>query len=374
MPTSSCRLFPVRLELRRTGNAAVVGALAVAAALLLPPCLSGQPGPQELRAEACPTCRITERVVATLGRPNDSVQVTYWSRVVRLGGRRYLVGPVSVPGQLAIYQSDGTLERVIALEGSGPADHQTHVGPMFESWSGGAVVVDRKNGRLTLIDTLGRTSTYANLRGSLFFGASLPDGRLVINAESPPGDPLGRPLHVIDRTHVVRSFGPAAGRLGPISEPAVRLITPSRDGRLWVSPNNVYELSLIDSLGRAATTLTRPFPTAPVGASGELRQFVSSIREDSTGRVWVLLARRDRAPDAKAHQRVTTEALRALAASLTSSLDIVDPKRGVVLYSQPLDGPPRQLIGDGLTYSHREEANGAMHIDVVSLRFVTDPR
>ena len=80
------------------------------------------------------------------------------------------------------------MARLIVLSGSSlrsspdgtPWESPHQVGPMFESASGAAVVLDMGNGRLMLVDTVGGLRTYASLRGSVFGGLSLPDGRMVI--------------------------------------------------------------------------------------------------------------------------------------------------------------------------------------------------
>ena len=347
---------------------------------LLPARAPAQARPIELRVEPCTGCKLTERVVATLGHPNDSVRVTMWSRVVKLGATRYLVGPVDVAGRLAIYRSDGTLERVIALapvfrpDGT-PWELPHQVGPIFASTSGGAVVVDQGNGRLTLIDTLGRMRTYADVRGVVSGGLALPDGRLVINAQYPPGDRLGRPLHVIDGRGIVRSIGPAAGRVGPIETPLFRALAAARDGHFWVSPRDTYELSLNDSLGRVTATLTRPFSSPPPGPSATAAFGISSIHEDANGYLWVAFIRRGSTPDVKPDERMTSATLRALSAGLTSTIDVIDPMRGAVIFSQTFDGPGRPFISDSLVWRYREDASHGPSIEISALRLaLTAPR
>ena len=308
-----------------------------------------------------------------MGAPNDSVVVTMWSHVVRLGPTRYLVGPVNVAGRLAIYRSDGTLDRVIRLKPAffpdgTPWESPHQVGPMFESASGAAVVLDMGNGRLMLVDTVGGLRTYASLRGSVFGGLSLPDGRMVINAQYPPGESLGRPLHIIDNKRIVRSIGPAAGRLGPLSTSDFRVLASARGGNFWTSPHDRYELSLMDSLGRVATTLTRPFASAAPGPGGTMAFGVASIREDADGYLWVVSLRREGVSDVKADERITPATIRGLAAGLTSTVDIIDPRRGEVIYSQSFAGPATPFIADGLVYRHRDDASGTHRIEVVSMR------
>ena len=56
--------------------------------------------------------------------------------------------------------------------------------------------------------------------------------------------------------------------------------------------------------------------------------------------------------------------MRSLAAGLTSMVDVIDPKHGAVIYSQPFDEPPPQIIGDGVAYTKREDANGNLRVEV----------
>src|SRR5215213_5463039 len=55
-----------------------------------------------------------------------------------------------------------------------------------------------------------------------------------------------------------------------------------------------------------------------------------------------------RCPPGLADEQVTSATMRSLAAGLTSMVDVIDPKHGAVIYSQPFDEPPPQIIGDGV--------------------------
>lgn len=343
--------------------------LAAAAAVLFPARAASQSLGRELRVDPCPGCRLTKRVVAVLGRSNDSVLVMPRSRVVRLGATRYLAGPVSVPGQLAIYRSDGTLERVVGRQGGGPMEFSRNIGLIIESTSGTAIVVDRQNARLTLVDSLGNGRFYASRAGSVFSGASLPDGRLVISAQYRTPERFGFPLHVVDRGgRIVRSFGEMTRTVSPSTGVQVRIVARARGGGVWFSPNDKYELTLADSLGRIAMVLTRPFAAAPPGPSGTLAFFISSIHEDMSGHIWVVSGLRRNAPELRKEAPINAGAMQALAAGLTSTIDIIDPKRGAVVYSEAIDGPPTPIIADGLAYRYREDADGNPRIELVSLQ------
>lgn len=360
----------IRWTVRRPCGRAGFG-VALVAALLPLGHASGQAA-RALRVERCQNCALTRRVVAVLGRPDDTVLVVRNSTVVRLGAARYLVAPVSEPGHLAIYRSDGTLERVIGREGHGPLEYSRHLGPIIGLPSGGAVVVDLPNGRLTLIDSLGHTGAYGRWSASVFAGASLPDGRLVLNSDFRTPNQSGAPLHVVERGgRIVRSFGGVIGPIKPRSPPAVRLVAPARGGSLWVAPNDKYELSLTDSTGRVSMTLTRPLASPPEAPS-PLPFFISSIREDMDGNVWVVAGLRRTVPARAREGPVTYESMKATLDGLTSTVDVIDPRRGTVIYSQAFKEPPARLIADGLAYRYREDADGNPRIEVISLRLTHD--
>ena len=48
---------------------------------------------------------------------------------------------------------------------------------------------------------------------------------------------------------------------------------------------------------------------------------------------------------------------------------IVDPKRGILIYSRAVDGAPRQFVADGLAHGYREDADGDPRVELVSLQF-----
>jgi hypothetical protein len=53
---------------------------------------------------------------------------------------------------------------------------------------------------------------------------------------------------------------------------------------------------------------------------------------------------------------------------------IVDPKRGILIYSQAFDGVPRQFIADGLAHGYREDADGNPRTELVPLQFAPGSR
>ena len=344
-------------------------AIAAIATAIFPLDAYSQNRTRELRVERCSGCRLTKRVVASLGRPGDSVLVMPNSRVVRLGANRYLAAPVSVPGQLAIFKSDGTLERVVGREGGGPLEYSRYLGPIIESTPGTAIVVDRRNARLMLVDSLGKARPYGRTAAPVYGGAALPDGRLVVSAEFRTATQFGFPLHVIDRGgRIVRSFGASTRTVDPRDPPAIRVLASSRRAGVWFSPNDRYELSFADSAGRITTVLTRPFASRPPGPSGMLTFSVASIHEDNSGRMWVVCGHRRNVPSLPSEAPINPGSLKVMAAGLTFTIDIVDPIGGTVIYEETFDGPPMPMIGDGLAYRYIEDADGNPRIDVVALQ------
>jgi hypothetical protein len=320
-----------------------------------------------LRVNHC-ACRIEERVAAVLGRATDSVLTTPFSRVVRLGSTRYLVGPTASPGQLAVYDASGLLERVIGRQGAGPGEFSRYLGPLIPTSAGGAVVVDLGTGRLTLVDSLGSLRAFGRVGGSVFGGVALRGGHLLLNAKY-GGEHSAFPLHVVaDGGNVVRSFGDASKSANPRSPPPVRIIAPGANGRVWYTPHDAYRLTLADSLGRTILVLTRKVDASPASAAGTLTFYIASIREDSAGLVWVVTGQRTGQPAVAKREAIADRSLASVAAGLTSTIDVVDPRQGRVIASEARSGPPHLFFDDGYRARYREDSEGNPRIEIVSIR------
>jgi len=225
------------------------------------------------------------------------------------------------------------------------------------------------NRRLTLIDSLGKAGTYGRWSASVYAGASLPDGRLVLNSEFRTPDRFGIPLHIVEQGgRIVRSFGGVAGPIEPGSRPAVRCVTPARDGGFWVARYDKYELSLTDSTGRVSMTLSRPLESPPRVSPSALPFFIASIREDTDGNLWVVSGLRRAVPTRAKEGPVNYGSMKAALDGVTSTIDVIDPKRGTVIYSQAVSEPPTPFITDGLAYRYREDADGNPRIELISVR------
>jgi hypothetical protein len=187
-------------------------------------------------------------------------------------------------------------------------------------------------------------------------------------------DRVGRPLHVIDAKRVIRSIGPAGGSLGPLRTLDVRVLGAARGGRFWTSPNDRYEISLMDSLGRVAVTLTRPFSSPLRAPRGCWRFGVSPIHEDPGGYLWVVSPRRAGAASMKPHDEITPATLGGLTAGLTTTIDVIDPTRGVVIHSRSFPGPATPFIADGLIAGRHDEPNDRHVMEVVSVTLARPAR
>ena len=328
-----------------------------------------KPQGPELRVAKCSGCRIDIRVVATLGQPSDSVLATLFTRVAQLGASRYAVGPMSEHGTLAIYRADGTLERVIGRLGGGPAEFQRYFGPLIETPSGSVVVVDNGNNRLTEVDSTAHIGAYGTPPNAIHAGMALPDGRLVVTGQGYAAERRQWAIHIVERPgRIVRSFSEVPPNIDRREPTARSIVALSRDAHIWFASVDKYELTLADSLGNVSAVIAHPFPAEPPDASGMGPYWVTSIHEDTSGYLWVVSGHRSTTPVAgKREQPLTAITHAALAAGLTSTIDVIDPSKRTVIYSQTFNAPPFRILRNGLGWRYVEDANGNPRIELISL-------
>lgn len=336
--------------------------------------VASQPSDKRLEVARCIGCRISERVIAVIGRTSDSILITRRSRVVRLGNSQYLVGPLASPGLLGIYSASGILRRVVGRRGSGPLEFSTYFGPVLASPSRVALVVDPANARLTLVDTSGKLHDFGRYTGSVLGGVGLDNGRFLFNGQYRTPKSFGFPLHIIESgARVVRSFGALSTTVDPRAPITqfVRIVAKGKRGQMWYAPNNEYRITLADSLGRTELVLTRPYSSPDPDGTGMLSFFIASIREDTDGRLWVVSGLRRTRSKLGKDQAITPGTLETLAGDLTSSIDVIDPERAQVLASKSLPEAPYRQLDDSLAYRYREDAAGNPRIEILALRLLT---
>lgn len=322
-----------------------------------------------LRTEkGCRDCRIVARFIARIGAPGDPVLVTPASRAVRLSSGSYIVAPLSSGSDVAIYAANGRFKRSVGRAGSGPGEWSRSLGPLIGGLRGGALLVDRGNGRAIVIDSLGGMRPLLVPPAEYFSGLVLSGDRIVVNAVFRDPRHFGSALHeVAETSRVIRSMDRLESTAPrELHDATLRTLAPARGGGFWAANTLRYRLTLWDAAGVARQILARNI-AARANPDGTSNFGVASIAEDRQRRLWLAMTLRPRS-NAPASQREGS--ISNFRRGVTSVIDVIDLSRGAVLFSQAYPHAPYMLLGDGFACRYLEDQEGNAYLEVVRLELV----
>lgn len=249
----------------------------------------------------CPRCEIRVAPVLVLGDTSGLGELPQPARQVLLDDRgRYFVSFASQAGPL-VFNSRGRIQGSIGRAGDGPGEFRTML--IASAARDTAWVFDGVNARLSAMRYDGTTWKFATSwqRPGMpivpFAVERLPTGTLVMNGMIATPERIGFPLHAVDTTGAIRSFGSSTPAVRP-GAPAlgIRKLWPASGGGVWVAHVTRFQLERYD----AASHLTGQWSRAvdwfiPHDGSRQLGPAepppsprLSAIAEDAQGLVWVL--------------------------------------------------------------------------------------
>jgi len=281
-----------------------------------------------------------------------------------------------VPGHLAIWEPDGTFDRLIGGHGDGPGEFRGQVS-VFHVDGDSLWVVDSRARTSVLGPDLavarqgspGGGDHLINLAGTLF----LDDGSILAGVAVPAGEASDR-FHVRDRTGSFRrSFGPAdpdSGRPFPGAEEDSAILAAAGGSRFWAASPSVYRLELWDTAAVRLRIIEREvswFKGTSVDAAArtsELPLQLVLIRSDVDGLIWTVAA----VPENRRRQRDSEAENHDPYAAYSWRMEVLDPGSGALLASESFsrlsDVPV--FSRTGFAYRYHEDGEGA-RIEIVEV-------
>jgi hypothetical protein len=249
----------------------------------------GETVPSLAKSQAVPGLALTEPVRIAIGR--DSGSTHGLPSIARTPTGAWAVadadGSIFIAQRVASHVSIANRFRTtdsIALR----------VGTHFAGVDRDSIYVIHRNGRVLRATSSRLTSAVeTNLPFRVLAGTRLRGGGFVLNILSSAPDFFGIPLVFLERLGMeARALG---GEAPGVVEASRRrdfyVVAPSNDGGAWVCSQSTYDLDHWDSTATLRRSLR---PSAPSVDSmrrlvAEGQAFVRALREDSLGRLWVVL-------------------------------------------------------------------------------------
>lgn len=351
--------------------------------LLSSPGVGALGGQEPIRlTESCPECRIEFDTIAVLGDPEGPGMIPGEQNVVAVGpdGRFYVL---SVPATFVqLFAPDGRYLGRIGRDGEGPGEfrwpHSLHV-----DGDGRLRVVDAALLRISVFTPDGefeRAIPFTEGPTPAFDFFPFRGDSILLSGYGFTPDVFGRSVHVLSRDgRRVRSFGaPEHAIVGTDPHRLIRSVSPSMGAGLWVASRDRYLIELWTLEGERVKTLVREtswfdeIPRAD-GHPPPPRAFVSRIREDSDGRLWVMLKIpgeewRDAAEPSLREPhgwRMVDEDL-----WMNTVVEVIDPEQGTVVASSGrLPNRYSGMVGGPLVAHTRAAVEtGEVHVLVMRMR------
>jgi hypothetical protein len=214
----------------------------------------GTPISIEVLPSACFTC-IDAREVAVLGDTAGPGFLEASDAVLRDSIGRFWVGQGAF---LKLYDSAGGYIAQVGRSGEGPMEF-VHALPVKADESGRVFVVDAANNRETVIGSELELERERTLNGIGFFNdiAELPDDKYVVNAWAMTPEQIQVPLHTLDGSAAVHSFG-SSDATGPLDAMKSLRLLAAKGDRILTAKRFNYELELWDSTGTLLASLHGP--------------------------------------------------------------------------------------------------------------------
>lgn len=349
------------------------------------------PAQQTTRIQGTSTCsecdlRATRRFVlgATDG---DAALLGHPSTVAKDSKGTFYIAEISGGGPPLVFDSRGRFLRRLAKQGRGPGELVTGIG-VFVAPGDSVHVLDHRTGRRSVFSPTGAFVRMVPQPGGTRFGLILPNGTLVLNLPDVFSPAIGTPLHLFDsQGNVIRSFGGnhrvVVGENGTDPGFLVRHLGPSRAGRFWSAHFLAYEFSLWSPTGQLIrhyvreNDFFRPDQRFRIALSPRTPPRISTIREDSTGLVWVTiqvpvtqqeweaaLGKPEQGPRGPIYPHLMLGRL------FHTIIEVINPRTGQLLLSRRVPFYAIAATDDGEYAAYRQDDDGVPYVDIWRVQLI----
>jgi hypothetical protein len=207
---------------------------------------------------ACPECRVDLRLIATLGDDDGDGALSGQPRfVVRMEGS-WVVADYPTPQYLIVYDSLGNFLRRVGRSGSGPGEFQ-FITAAYVDGEGFLHIFDAGLRRESVFDSqyeLVKTTP----RPDIIVHNALRDAstnQVFYNGVVATPAAIGLPVHLMDDTSIVRSFGSSTPMQRPDApELERRALAPTAAG-VWITRPTHYRIELWGTDGAIIKSMER---------------------------------------------------------------------------------------------------------------------
>lgn len=206
---------------------------------------------------SCDECRITRHLEVRLGDRDGDGFVSPIFRVTRKASGDYLVTSAYHASQVKVFDPTGAYLRSFGAAGQGPGEFE-FIRDVLQTRNGIAIFdararrLTRYTDQLELIET--RPVSY-----DPYALAPLPAGGFVVSARIRTRELAGAPLHLVTEEGEVSRSMRDDGEVFRMDVPwsGLRLVTASREGRIWATPRTSYVLQEWNQNGEKVSEVHR---------------------------------------------------------------------------------------------------------------------
>jgi len=315
---------------------------------------------------SCEKCDVVLRDEVTLGTGSALLGILSGAVAHDRAGRFF--ASTFDMNSVAVYDSLGKQVAKFGRDGAGPGEFRSvvdiKIGAADSLWIGD---LGRRVSVFSSSLVFARSFTYS---GDFSRAVLLPTGGFL--AESKRGT-----LAEYSRDGKEDSARPVSAALEHARDPRCRncdvrsLSSSRRPGKFWSWVRNRYEIEELDLGAEVQRRYVRQVPWfEPWTAEAELIPLprVSGVREDSVGRLWVVI----HVPDARWEPSTGPTSLTSAAdydRLYDSIIEVIDLQTGWLITSKRLPAM-LALMQDGLAFTLRDDMDGRIVIDVWSLRLL----
>jgi hypothetical protein len=245
-----------------------------------------------LSVALCERCTIRLDKYALLGSLDGPDAMTEYAKLAVTSAGEILAAGAYEWGELIRFNRDAKPLGRVGRRGAGPGE-QDHI--MQVSIGRGDTIHILDSGRLNSFTSTGRPFAAHRVPARTWGVLPLGGSRFVVTAAVGTRDAIGFPLHIVDSSRIVKSFGGEYTAVTPATQRQLyRVLASSGPAHFWSAVSTSYVLERWDGAGNLTASFTRNpewFLTRSFEASATTLPPTSTIRglyHDGGRYVWVI--------------------------------------------------------------------------------------